>query len=424
MAAQNAPPSVQFSAPLHVHIDGIAQAVGQLTRSDIHADAYLFDYAAPSLAAPPAVRPQHAVSLTMPVANAQYDAMSVVHPIFEMNLPEGALREKLTRRFAKAMPNFDSLSLLSVVGASQIGRLRYANGAPAEPVAVAQLLAYAGAEDLFAQLMERYCVDSGISGMQPKILLRDDVPLDKITHRGATHIVKSFDPREYPELAANEFFCMQAARLAGLPTAKVQLSVNRKMLVVERFDIAANSKNPSAAAYLGFEDFCVLSGLRSDGRYSGSYEDLAHKITLYLDGAERLAALRQLFATLVLACAVGNGDAHLKNFGLLYSTPGHQVRLAPVYDMVSTVAYHARDSMALTLSGSKAFASHAQLVAFGRQTCLLSASAVAQVMQAVAQGVRQALVLMKDYAGHKADFADSAQTLALIFEKGLERTLQ
>ena len=410
------------TAPLHVHIDGTPAAVGRLTRSDVHADTYLFDYAASSLAAPPAVRPQHAVSLTMPVVNAQYDAMSVVHPVFEMNLPEGALREKLTRRFGKATPNFDSLSLLSIVGASQIGRLRYATGTPTQQVSVSQLLAYTGAEDLFTELMERYCVDSGISGMQPKVLLRDDVPLDKITHRGATHIVKSFDPREYPELAANEFFCMQAAHLAGLPAAKVQLSANRKMLIVERFDIAAHTKTPATSDYLGFEDFCVLSGLRSDERYSGSYEDLAHKITLYLDGAECLAALRQLFSTLVLACAVGNGDAHLKNFGLLYTTPGHQMRLAPVYDMVSTVAYNARDSMALALGGSKAFASHAQLVAFGRQDCLLSASAVAQAMQAVAQGLRQALVLMKNFAARNTDFADAAQTLSVLFEKGLART--
>ena len=61
--------------------------------------------------------------------------------------------------------------------------------------------------------------------MQPKVLLRDAaIPLARATERGATHIVKSFDPREYPELAANEYFCMHAARGAGIATPHVQLS--------------------------------------------------------------------------------------------------------------------------------------------------------------------------------------------------------
>lgn len=42
-----------------------------------------------------------------------------------MNLPEGALRERLRLAFAKATGSFDELDLLSIVGRSQLGRLRY-----------------------------------------------------------------------------------------------------------------------------------------------------------------------------------------------------------------------------------------------------------------------------------------------------------
>src|SRR4030042_1191034 len=92
---------------------------GVLQRSDIEPDAFLLGYAGdcPATAA---------VSLTMPVVRDQYDSMGRLHPIFEMNLPEGMLRERLQRAFGKAVQNFDDLALLSIVGRSQIGRLRYA----------------------------------------------------------------------------------------------------------------------------------------------------------------------------------------------------------------------------------------------------------------------------------------------------------
>lgn len=70
---------------------------------------------------------------------------------------------------------------------------------------------------MFAHLLERFATYSGISGMQPKVLVRE-IPLpEKVTQQGATHIVKSFDPREFPELAANELICVLAASLRRRP---------------------------------------------------------------------------------------------------------------------------------------------------------------------------------------------------------------
>ena len=64
-----------------------------------------------------------AVSMTMPVRLASWDQSLGIHPIFEMNLPEGTLRERLRLDFSKALGTFDNLDLLSIVGRSQIGRL-------------------------------------------------------------------------------------------------------------------------------------------------------------------------------------------------------------------------------------------------------------------------------------------------------------
>jgi serine/threonine-protein kinase HipA len=309
-----------------------------------------------------------------------------------------------------------------MVGKSQIGRLRYASqGAALDDVpveSVNKLLAYRGAEDLFNDLMNRFAMYSGISGMQPKVLIRDErdeaLPLDKVTNKGATHIVKSFNPNEYPELAANEFFSMQAARYAGLPTAEASLSDNRSMLVVERFD------RTKSGDYLGFEDFCVLSGMRSAGRYSSSYEGLAKKVSTFVSPENHKAAMEQLFGSVALSCVIKNGDAHLKNFGVLYDTPGVNVRLAPVYDMLSTAPYMPKDVLALEINGSKQYPTRKQLVQFARQSCGLSNRNAEMVLAQVATGVEKALAEMRAYSEKTPDFQRVEKHLANVFSKGLE----
>ena len=79
------------------------------------------------------------------------------------------------------------------------------------------------------------------------------------------------------------------------------------------------------------------------------------------------SALAQLFDTVALSCAIGNGDAHLKNFGVLYTHPAQDdVRLAPVYDIVNTTMYLPADSLALSLGRRKSrdFAGRYRLLAF------------------------------------------------------------
>ena len=384
---------------------------GLLTRSDVEQQSYLFGY-------DPACPDQAAVSLTMPVVADQYDSVGTIHPIFEMNLPEGQLRHRLELMFSKVIPDFDTLSLLEVVGKSQLGRLRYAaegsspDDVPAE--SVARLLAYKGSEDLFDELMERYARYSGISGMQPKVLVRDRAgPLDRITDRGATHIVKSFNRRDYPELAANEFFALRAAAYAGLSAAHASLSADRSMLVVERFD------RSGSGGYLGFEDFCVLSGMRSAGRYNGSYENLAYKVATFVSPEHGQQAMEQLFGMIVLACAIRNGDAHLKNFAILYDAPGWNVRLAPAYDMVSTTPYQPNDVLALTLGGERQFPSGKSLMEFSRHACGLSSRRAKIIVGRVVAGVGRAGADMETYALEHPDFAEAARRFGEVYAQGV-----
>jgi serine/threonine-protein kinase HipA len=396
--------------PLHVFTGSLP--VGSLTHSDREADTILFSYRQ-------GAHPEDAVSVTMPVRADQYDSMAGLLPIFEMNLPEGALKERLRMQFAKTIPEFDDLDLLSIVGSSQIGRLRYAHqeqlreSVPTQDLS--EILTYKGSADLFAHLLERFATYSGISGMQPKVLVREIALPDKVTQRGATHIVKSFDPREFPELAANEWVCTRGASAAGIATSGVRMSENRQFLIVDRFDLAADGR------YLGTEDFCVLNGLRAHGRYDGSYENIAKRITDYVT-ANRLAAAREQFVLMVAyACAIENGDAHLKNFSVLYAQPEGEISLAPAYDLVCTSLYMPRDKLALTLNGSKDYPDRAGLVKFIRYVTGQSEASAAGVIEQVIAGVHVAIAQTRRYAKRHADAAEFAQKLTAIMKRGIAR---
>src|ERR1700742_1691644 len=111
-----------------------SRLAGALLRSDLDPDTILFGYR-------DNIQAQNAVSVTMPVRADQYDSMAGLLPIFEMNLPQGSLRERLRMQFAKTIPEFDDLDLLSIVGTSQIGRLRYSRQAQVDETVPTQDLA-------------------------------------------------------------------------------------------------------------------------------------------------------------------------------------------------------------------------------------------------------------------------------------------
>jgi serine/threonine-protein kinase HipA len=388
------------------------QAVGRLVRSDVEEDTILFGYREGTPAA-------NAVSLTMPIRADQYDAMAGLLPIFEMNLPEGALKERLRVQFAKAIPEFDDLDLLGIVGSSQIGRLRYSQRDELDVAVPRQdlneILTYQGAADLFAHLLERFATYSGVSGIQPKVLLRDAKAPDRLTHRGATHIVKTFDPAEYPELAANELICTSGAAAAGIRTASVRLSENRRFLIVDRFDLAPDG------SYLGIEDFCVLDGRRAHGRYDGSYEGIARRLTDFASPAALADAREQYALMVVYACSIGNGDAHLKNFSVLYRHAEAAVELAPAYDIVSTQPYLPKDTLALTLGESKQFPSGARLRKFVRQVTGKTEKAAARVLEQVRVGVDAAISQAREHARRRREVKGFAERLVAVMRAGVER---
>ncbi|MEI8168610.1 MAG: HipA domain-containing protein [Rhodoferax sp.] len=127
------------------------------------------------------------------------------------------------------------------------------------------------------------------------------------------------------------------------------------MFVMQRFD-----RTPDGTP-LGFEDMAVLAGFSSREKYKTSYTHVAKLVAAFASGPHVTASLQALFDMVALSCVVGNGDAHLKNFSMLYTDPTtSDCRLAPAFDVVNTTAYIPEDVLALDLCGQKSFFSARQ----------------------------------------------------------------
>ncbi|MGY3581539.1 serine/threonine-protein kinase HipA [Bradyrhizobium sp. USDA 4341] len=400
---------------LRVWADG--KPVGLLDRHGHRGATFVYDRG---------VEPTNAVSLTMPARSASWNFDFGLLPIFDMNLPEGALRTEIQRRFAKATGSFDDFDLIAVVGRSQIGRLRLTppDVALDETVpftAIDEILSSRRGSDLYDYLLDRYAGVSGASGVQPKVLARTGEEKDsKLTVKGATHIVKVWKPGEFPELAANEWFCLEAARRAGLEVPRNELSADGSALVVERFDLNDDG------TYRGFEDFCVLNALQTRDKYNGGYETrIFRRAAEYVgaDPASRRATLRGLFRLFVLNCAVQNGDAHSKNWGLLYDDVTGVARLAPVYDVVTTTVYVPNDKMALSLGGSTNWPNVKKLTQLGQTRCDLTPKEIGEILEQTADAVTETAPRLAAWFADRGDRDEVGRRMLMAWADGVRHSL-
>lgn len=354
-----------------------------------------------------------ALSLLMPVRRETYDFPGL-HPIFQMNLPEGYLREYLERATAKVFGS-DDLTVLTLLGSNQIGRLQYRLEGQVfddHKEVAPELSAILSSDDegLFDQLLKRFALRSGVAGVQPKMLLEAS---DKSTVNLDSYVVKAWG-NEFPHLACNEYVCLMLCKNAGLTVPDFYISDNAKLFISKRFDIGKDGEA------LGFEDFCVLQAKSTKQKYDASLESCANSISQFVSPPLVSQALADFFKLTVINVLMRNGDAHLKNSGIIYedlkdykqgTLPNKSRQLAPVFDVVSTVVYIKGDSMALTLSGSKRWPRWKVLEQFAISHCRLSKKKAAIILNEVYQGASETLPELYDLKKQHADFSDLADEL-------------
>ena len=345
------------------------------------------------------------VALLMPAKARPTWQDGELFPVMEQHLPEGDLLLRLSRMFPKTL--LQPMQLLAMIGDRGLGQLSYAVPQAARAPTPAHverqaLKAMSFSQQRFDELVTAHLsTGAGISGVQPKIMLAD--------HEGAsipTVIVKAA-PLALPGLAANEFLCLLAASRAGIETPDFELTDDGQMLIVDRFDLESE---PTAAdggrrlARLGFEDVASLMGLRVrdvhfERKYQGSYQRIAELLQFLQLPAENL---HRLFEQVALSVMVRNGDAHLKNFGILVPRRGPP-RLSPVFDVATTAIYthrrYERDAqwtdvtMALKLFAGKDrtrdYPTAAELLRFGTEVCGVVRPRT--VLERIAEAMQQTL---------------------------------
>ncbi len=174
-----------------------------------------------------------------------------------------------------------------------------------------------------------------------------------------TEYIAKFHAPEYPGLPQCEFATMNWARAAGLRTPSFTLrdvgdfdhipeempTGDGTVFVIERFDRKDRLR-------IHIEDFGqILDRPPGDAQFHGSYEEIASVIRWIAP-----ESTEEFLKAIVFNVICGNGDAHLKNFSVIYPD-GRNAALTPAYDIVSTLLYFppGKEQLALTLKADKQF---------------------------------------------------------------------
>lgn len=176
---------------------------------------------------------------------------------------------------------------------------------------------------------------------------------------GGDWIVKLPD-QTYPDVPRNEFTMMALAASVGIDVPEIRL-VHRDEVeglppdvwpareewsyAVRRFD------RTDRRAPVHIEDLAQVRNVYPEDKYAGNYETVA---ALVYRGRDT-DALREFARRLTFTVLISNGDAHLKNWSLIY--PDRRIaRLAPAYDLVSTACYLGDDEqLGLKFGGTRRF---------------------------------------------------------------------
>lgn len=291
----------------------------------------------------------HVVSLAMPITEDpdEYVEFGFLPAPFQVSLPEGVVMERLRSLYKKDVNVDDPFDLLRLVGRNGIGRVTFGGKRSVAPVQVREILLHdarsASAAQKLWRDMDRLGPEAlGVSGVMPKMLLDakasvNDRPTTLVL---PSHIVKFDDPQHYGA-SLLEYACMSVCQRLGFQVPHLELSLSGDALIIQRFDVDDDGQ------YLGFEDACALSGYQRNQKYQGSVEELFDMARAFIPEGRQQEAIRDLTRMILVSDLLRNGDAHLKNFALLYSRPDNAY-WSPLYDVLNTTIFIPDDKPALS----------------------------------------------------------------------------
>ncbi|MFL9879734.1 type II toxin-antitoxin system HipA family toxin [Herbaspirillum rhizosphaerae] len=286
------------------------------------------------------------------------DGKGGLPPFFQNLLPEGQLRKHLIER--AGLPPDDEFGLLAFCG----------KDLPGDVSALSESLDDVHLGRLIGQGRDSYEMSAGqlptpdgesISGVQPKIgLVRASGGRYVMRSKDAqgAHFIGKLPASDYPHMPEVEFSSLALARAAGVQVCEHELvpltaiadrlpfglrSDAENFLLIHRFDRDATT--PTGRLHM--EDFAQITGTPAAAKYAGTYAALG--IVLLERSAKGEDDLFELLRRIKVNELLGNFDAHLKNFSMLYRT-SQVAELSPAYDIVAYSAYLAGHGHALAFA--------------------------------------------------------------------------
>jgi serine/threonine-protein kinase HipA len=147
------------------------------------------------------------------------------------------------------------------------------------------------------------------------------------------------------------------------------------------------------------------------------------RFTQYANSTNINEDIEKLFTLIALNCALRNGEAHLKNFGIVYDDVQGETRLAPVYDLVTTSVYLARDSLALTLNGSTQSSTAKELSRLG-ETRAGTPAKIRRILVSVEQAIQETVREVRSYIKHHPEFNEIGRRMLQEWEGGWRNSLR
>ena len=262
-------------------------------------------------------------------------------------LPEGALRRQVLREIG--LGGVGDFTLLRRLGADLPGAVTvHAESEPETDLSVD------------AQEEPDHRIRASLAGIQLKYSVSRDRLTFPASGNAAWWIVKIPD-RSLRDLAANEYLTMRWLRAAGMDVPAVHLVRAKEIggipdglvdpaefvYLIERFDRGVSGR-------VHVEDFAQVADVEPKFKYGeigASYDGLAAVLLQVVGMPGYEDFIRRLVAMLI----VGNTDAHLKNWALIYPD-GRSAQLAPIYDFHSLTIYdrYRYTPLALGLNGERA----------------------------------------------------------------------
>lgn len=307
------------------------------------------------------------ISTSFPLQDGPFDHQTT-QAFFSGLLPDDYVRKRLARYLGLSERNV--FSLLAEIGGECAGAISlYSPGkSPRDDVAPTyRILENEEAHDILSQLDKRPMMageeDIRISGAgaQDKLLvaIMDGKIAIPTGSTPSTHIIKP-PIRGLQDSVHNEFFCMKLAKMMGflVPDVEIYWLAGEPYYLVNRYDRHKNTDG--FVTRLHQEDFCQALHIPPEQKYENEGGPSVATCFALLEERIRLGVMPgqdkiRLLQAILFNFLIGNGDAHGKNFSLLYAGAGE--RFAPLYDLLSTIIYGNafKAKMAMKIGGKYKF---------------------------------------------------------------------